>query len=74
MKHLVQFSSQVDEEILILIKEIAEKQGRKLQDVLDEALRDYVEKIKKGTLSPRVLEAFNGSLLTHNSLYKKLAK
>lgn len=74
MKHLVPVSSQVDEEILDLTKEIAEQQGRKLQDILDEALRDYIDKTKTGTLSPRILEAFNKSLLTHDSLYEKLAQ
>lgn len=48
MKRLIKISSKIDEKVLVLTKEIANKQGRKLQDVFDEALRDYIEKLQRG--------------------------
>lgn len=74
MKHLVKFSSQIDEKVLTLMKEIADNQGRKLQDVFDEALKDYIEKVQTGKVRPKVLETFTKSLLTYDSLYDKLSK
>jgi len=52
MKHLIKFSSRVDEKVLTLMKEIADNHGRKLQDVFDEALRDYIEKVQTGKVRP----------------------
>lgn len=74
MKNLIKFSSQIDETVLIPIKEITEQQGRKLQDVFDEALKDYIEKTRRGKARSHVTKAFGSSLLTYDSLYKKIAK
>ena len=38
------FSSQAAPEVLTAIRQIAERQGRQFQTVLDEALRDYIDR------------------------------
>jgi hypothetical protein len=68
------FSSQAAPEVLAALRDIAERQGRQFQSVLDEALRDYIE--KQQTLRPRrdVISAFNASLDEFDHLYRELAK
>lgn len=68
------FSSQADTELLADVKQIAQKEGRQLQSVLDEALRDFVEKKKTGKSRPHVLEAMDESLKVYDKLYEKLAQ
>jgi predicted transcriptional regulator len=38
------FSSQAAPEVLAALRQIAESQGRQFQAVLDEALRDYIDR------------------------------
>jgi len=68
------FATQADAKVLAQIREIASKEGKQLQAVVDEALRDYVEKKKNGVPRPQVLTAFGGSLAEYDALYKELAK
>lgn len=74
MSQLVKFSSQADAETLETIKQIARQEGRQLQLVLDEAMRDYIEKKRTGKPRPHVLEAFDESLRSFDPLYDALAK
>lgn len=68
------FATQAAPEVLAKLREIAANEGRQLQAVLDEALRDYIE--KKRTDKPRahVLKALGDSLDDFDELYKALAK
>jgi len=68
------FATQADAKVLAQIREIASKEGKQLQAVVDEALRDYVEKKKNGVPRPQVLTAFGESLAEYDALYKELAK
>lgn len=68
------FSSQADSKLLSDIKQIADNEGRQLQSVLDEALRDFVEKKKTGKSRRHVLEAMDESLKVYDKLYEKLAQ
>ena len=68
------FATQADVKVLAQVREIAAKEGKQLQAVVDEALRDYVEKKKNGAPRPRVLTAFGESLAEYDVLYKELAK
>lgn len=74
MENTVKFSSQADAEVLAAVKKIASEEGRQFQAVLDEALRDLVEKKRTGKPRPHVMEAFDQSLKTYDRLYEKLAK
>ncbi|MFT5427053.1 MAG: hypothetical protein ACI9ZT_002009 [Gammaproteobacteria bacterium] len=68
------FSSQADAQILAEIKQIASGEGRQLQSVLDEALRDFIEKKRTGKPRRHVMEAFDESLKVNDKLYEKLAR
>lgn len=68
------FSSQAAPEVLAALRQIAEAQGRQFQAVLDEALRDYIDRQQKEHPRRHVLEAFASSLDEFDSLYRELAK
>ena len=74
MSQLIKFSSQAEAEVLEAIKKIAGQEGRQLQFVLDEAMRDYIEKKRTGKPRRHVMEAFDGSLHSFDPLYDALAK
>ncbi len=68
------FSSQASPEVLATLRRIAASEGRQFQAVLDEALRDYIER-KEGKRPRRhVMEAFADSLDEFDGLYRELAK
>ena len=68
------FSYQAAPEVLAALREIAQQQGRQFQSVLDEALRDYID--RRQTERPRrhVMATFAASLDEFDSLYRELAK
>ncbi len=68
------FATQVNTETLAQVREIAAKEGRQLQALVDEALADLVEKRKQARPRRHVMGAYLGSLDKHDELYKKLAK
>jgi len=68
------FSSQASPEVLSALRQIAESEGRQFQAVLDEALREYIERKAKEAPRRDVLEAFAQSLGEYDSLYRELAK
>lgn len=68
------FSSQAAPEVLAALRQIAEAQGRQFQAVLDEALRDYIDRQQKERPRRHVLTSFGSSLNEFDSLYRELAK
>jgi predicted transcriptional regulator len=74
MRALRKFSSQAEPEVLEALQAIADEEGRQLQSVLGEAMREYL--VRKQTRAPRrnVLEAFQKSLEERDELYRSLAK
>lgn len=68
----VKFATQANAKVLEALRELASKEGRQIQTLVDEALREYLER-KQGT-GKHVLQAFQNSMLKYDSLYKKLAK
>lgn len=68
------FSSQAAPDVLAAIRQIAESQGRQFQAVLDEALRDYIDRQQKERPRRHVLETFAVSLAEYDPLYRELAK
>mgnify|MGYP000440916331 CR=1 FL=1 len=68
------FSSQAAPEVLQALRTIAESQGRQFQAVLDEALRDYIERQQKESPRRHVMAAFASSLDEFDHLYRELAK
>ena len=74
MGALQKFSSQAEPAVLNAWREIADKQGRHFQAVLDEALRDYIERHQKDKPRRHVMAAFAASVNEFDELYRELAK
>ena len=68
------FSSQADAQLLAKMRKIARSEGRQLQALLDEAMRDYVDKKQSGRARAHVRKAFSESLRDFDALYRDLAK
>jgi predicted transcriptional regulator len=68
------FSSQAAPEVLIALRNIAENQGRQFQAVLDDALRDYIDRQQKESPRRHVMAAFASSMDEFDHLYRELAK
>jgi predicted transcriptional regulator len=68
------FSSQADPEVLKAMQAIAEQEGRQLQAVIGDAMREYVARRQQQGPRRNVLEAFQKSLKERDELYRKLAK
>jgi hypothetical protein len=71
---LAKFATQADPKVLEEVRRIAAKEGKQLQNVIDEALRDFIDKRKRGKPRPEVLTAFGESLAEFDALYRELAK
>ena len=68
------FSSQAAPEVLLALRNIAENQGRQFQAVLDDALRDYIDRQQKESPRRHVMAAFASSMDEFDHLYRELAK
>ena len=68
------FSSQAAPEVLTPMRLIAERQGRQFQAVLDEALRDYIDRQQQQHVRRHVMTAFAASLDEFDDLYRELPK
>jgi hypothetical protein len=68
------FATQVDSEILAAIRAIAQKEGRQIQALVDEALADLIEKRKNSRPRAHVMDAYLTSHQKYDELYKKLAE
>lgn len=68
------FSSQAAPDVLAALRQIAESQGRQFQAVLDEALRDYIDRQQNERPRRHVMAAFAESVKEFDDLYRELAK
>jgi hypothetical protein len=68
------FATQVDAKTLAAVRRLAEKEGRQLQALVDEALTDLLEKRRTGRPRRHVMEAYRRSLAQYGEVYKKLAQ
>ncbi len=68
------FSSQAAPELLAALRQIVESQGRQFQAVLDEAMRDYIDRQQKERPRRHAMAAFASSLEEFDDLYRELAK
>ena len=68
------FSSQAAPEVLAALRKIAEVQGRQFQAVLDEALRDYIDRHQSERPRRHVMVSFASSLEDFDTLYRDLAR
>ena len=70
----VKFATQADPVVLETLKNIAANEGRQIQALVDEALRDYIDKKTGNAPRRHVMDAFKSSMARYDSLYKELAK
>ena len=68
------FSSQAAPEVLAALRKIANEEGRHFQAVLDEALREYIDRKQRRGARRHVAAAFADSIAEFDSLYRELAK
>lgn len=72
--HRMKFATQVDSELLSAIRGLADREGRQIQALVDEALADLIEKRKQGRPRAHVMSAYQASHETFAPLYQKLAE
>ena len=70
----IKFASQADPNLLDGFKELARKEGRQFQSLLDEAMREYLERKQTGRARKHVIAAYEESLVRFDKLYAELAK
>ncbi len=70
----IKFTSQADPKVLAAFKAPAKSEGRQFQALLDEAMRDFLEKKQTGRSRKHVIAAFRDSVREFEPLYRKLAK
>lgn len=68
------FATQVNSEILAVVRNLAQSEGRQLQALVDEAFADLIEKRKQGKPRGHVMAAYQASHGPFSALYKKLAE
>ena len=68
------FSSQAAPELLEAVREIARKEGRQFQVVLEDALRNYVESKEQQKVRPEVMAHFRASVERNRRLIELLAQ
>ena len=68
------FATQVNAKTLAAVRRLAEKEGRQLQALVDEALTDLIEKRRLDRPRAHVMDAYQRSHARYGELYKKLAQ
>ena len=68
------FATQVNSEILAVVRSLADKEGRQLQALVEEALADLIEKHNNSKPRAHVMGAYLASHEKYGPLYKKLAE
>ena len=70
----VKFATQLSEDVLAMLRATAKQDGRQIQAILDDALREYFENRKGAAPRRHVLQALQDSMAEHEELYKALAQ
>lgn len=68
------FSSQAAPELLSAMREIARKEGRHFQVVLEDAMQTFIEIREQSKVRPEVMARYRASVQRHRLLYELLAK
>ncbi|MFP4147290.1 MAG: hypothetical protein ACLFSI_06205 [Halorhodospira sp.] len=71
---LQKFATQVDDQLLEEMRNLAQREGRHLQALVNEALADYVERKHQQRARPHVMAAYEASHERYASVYEKLAR
>ena len=70
----VKFATQLAPDVLETLRRMSADEGRHLQAILDEALREYIASKQTGAPRKRVMSALQLSMAEYDSLYKALAR
>lgn len=73
-KSKVKFATQADPAVLESLRGMAVAEGRQIQALVDEALREYIERKRGNAPRKHVMQAFKASMAQYDSLYKELAE
>ena len=68
------FATQVNAEVLAALRDLANKEGRQIQALVDEALADLLDKRRHDRPRAHVMAAYQASHGRYAGLYKKLAE
>ena len=68
------FSSQADPELLAELKAIAAEEGRQFQTVLEQAMREFIERKRSASPREHVLAHFRASVEKNRHLGELLAR
>lgn len=68
------FATQVDSDLLTEVRNLARKEGRQIQSLVDEAFAELLESRRGTKPSARVMAAYEESLKRYDAVYKKLAE
>jgi hypothetical protein len=68
------FATQVNADVLASVRHLAQREGRQLQVLVEEALADLIEKRKQGRPRAHVMATYQASHDRFGLLYKKLAE
>jgi len=70
----VKFATQLAPDVLESLRRMSTDEGRHIQTLLDEALREYIDNKQAGKPRRYVLAALQASMAEHDALYEALAK
>lgn len=68
------FATQVRSDVLEDVRSLADREGRQLQTLVEEALTDLLEKRRGAKPRPHVMAEYLASHAQYGDLYKKLAR
>ena len=70
----VKFATQLAPDVLESLRRMSADEGRHMQAILDDALREYIENRQAGKPRKHVLAALQASMAEHDALYEALAR
>ena len=70
----MKFASQADPQVLEQVRAIAHDEGRQFQAVVEEALKDWLDKKRAGHPRPEVVAHLKATIEKNRELYRTLAQ
>jgi len=70
----IELATHVDESTLAAVHQLAQAEGRQVEELVDEALADLVAKRSNSQIREDVMAAYLTSHERYSELYRKLAK
>jgi predicted transcriptional regulator len=74
MTERVKFATQLSPEVLGKLRALADKEGRQIQVLVEEAIGDFLERKEKAKPRSEVMAAYQATLAPLGEVYAHLAK